>query len=112
MTDEAGSTGSVDYWNRQFRTGPYETTPPEPVSAGDDATDSGGGARRRKRPEASSNEFTGSPVPLQIRVPSDLVQSLRLLAIDQDRTVSEIVLEAITTGQRVDKAWVARRKTG
>lgn len=55
-------------------------------------------------------EFAGALVPLQIRVPQDLVQSLRLLAIDQNKTVSEIVLESLTSGVKVEKAWVARRK--
>jgi len=57
-------------------------------------------------------EFGGALVPLQVRVPQELIQSLRLLSIDTGRTVSEIVLESLTTGKAIDKAWVARRKSG
>lgn len=51
-------------------------------------------------------------VPLQIRVPQELVQSLRLLSIDTGKTVSELVLESLVNGAKIEKAWVSRRNTG
>lgn len=104
-------TTQEDYWNRTFRSGQYATPPAEPTSTPDDS-EGGGGARRRRRSESASVEFGGALVPLQIRVPQELVQSLRLLSIDQNKTVSEIVLESLTSGVKIDKAWVSRRKTG
>ena len=110
MSDSAEPAYSPrDHWDKAFSSGPYAPPTPEPTSAPDDS-EGGGGARRRRRSESAAMEFNGALVPLQIRVPQDLVQSLRLLAIDQNKTVSEIVLESLTSGVKVEKAWVARRK--
>lgn len=100
-----------ELWDRTFKTGAHAPPTPEPTFSADDS-EGGGGARRRRRSESASVEFGGALVPLQIRVPQELVQSLRLLSIDQNKTVSEIVLESLTSGVKIDKAWVSRRKTG
>ena len=55
-------------------------------------------------------EFGGELVPVQFRVPSDLLRSLKLLAADEGRTMSEIAIEAMThRGAVIDRVWVSRR---
>lgn len=55
-------------------------------------------------------EFGGELVPVQFRVPSDLLRSLKLLAADEGRTMSEIAIEAMThRGVVIDRVWVSRR---
>ena len=72
-----------------------------------------GQSSHEKKPAApSKSEFTGSSVPLQVRLPQDLVQSLRLLSIQQNRSMSEIVLDCLTSGEVIAKAWVTTRKAG
>lgn len=68
-------------------------------------------ARRRKQNQ-TTNEFTGSLVPVQFKLPADLAQSLKLHAIDTGETMSEIVLRCLTTGDTVAKAWISTRKAG
>ena len=64
-------------------------------------------ARRRKN-SGPAHEFTGSCVPVQFKIPSDLMQSLRLLAIDSGETMSELVLRCLTTSDAVQKCWITR----
>lgn len=61
---------------------------------------------------SSKDEFTGSLVPLQVRVPQDLVQSLRLHSIQQGRSMSDIVLDCLTSSESLSKAWVSTRRAG
>lgn len=59
-----------------------------------------------------NGDFTGSPTNLQVKVPIDLVQSLKLMAIQQNRSMSEIVFECLTTESVVTKCWIATRRAG
>lgn len=61
--------------------------------------------------KAPVEDFTGSLVPLQIRVPSDMRDSLRLLAIKTGESMSDIVIRCMTTPDVVQKAWVSTRKS-
>ena len=74
-----------------------------------DAQSAAPSARSRK---SSQNDFTGTTAPVQLRLPSDLITSLRLLSYDTGKSMSELVLEALTTETTIPKAWVSTRKTG
>jgi hypothetical protein len=65
---------------------------------------------RRRKQQPTANEFSGSLVPAQFKLPADLVQSLKLHAIDTGENMSEIVLRCLTTADVVAKAWISTRK--
>ena len=87
--------------NFDASTGPTQSTP-EDVRA------------RMRKPSTSTNrdDFTGDMVPLQIRVPNDLSQSLRLQSIMTGRTVSDLALEALTSSELIPKSWIQVRNAG
>lgn len=60
----------------------------------------------------TADVFNGPLTNLQIRVPADLVASLKLLAIQQNRSMSAIAFEALTTTNNIQKAWVSTRRAG
>jgi len=47
---------------------------------------------------------------MQVKLPSDLVQSLQLHSFTSGRKMSDLVLEALTSQEMVTKAWGATRK--
>lgn len=51
-------------------------------------------------------EYTGAKKPLQVRLPADLCDSLKLHAIKDDKSISDIVLECLTSKKMVGKAHV------
>jgi len=59
---------------------------------------------------AGKDDFTGAPVPLQVKIPTDMVQSLKLHAIAGDKTMSELVLECLTSNTSITKAWISTRR--
>lgn len=61
-------------------------------------------------PANGRDEFTGALQPLQVKIPADLIQSLKLHAIGTDKTMSELVLECLTSDQQITKAWVSSRR--
>ena len=67
---------------------------------------------RTRKPATNRDDFTGDMVPLQIRVPNDLSQSLRLQSIMTSRTVSDLALEALTSSALIPKSWIQVRKAG
>ncbi len=68
-------------------------------------------SRRRKSADVNTaNQFSGSLVPAQFKIPSDLLQSLKLHAINSNETMSEIVLRCLTTSDLIEKAWISTRK--
>lgn len=76
-----------------------------PVAARSDAGE--------KPSRARLEEWAGSPTPIQVKLPADLVKSLKLIGFDTGKTVSELVLECLTTTATIEKTWVAsRRKAG
>ena len=68
-------------------------------------------ASRRRKQLPPVNEFSGSLIPAQFKLPSDLVQSLKLHAIDTGENMSEIVLRCLTGPDTIAKAWISTRKS-
>jgi len=69
--------------------------------------------RGRKAPEPTSTRDSfdeSSQQLIQLKLPSDLVASLRLHSIQNRQTLSEIVLDALTSQTMIHKAWVATRQ--
>lgn len=64
-------------------------------------------AKRRKA--GREIEFTGPLSPAQFKLPTDLIQSLRLTAIDTGENMSEIVLRCMTSPDMLAKCWVSGR---
>jgi hypothetical protein len=56
--------------------------------------------------ENTRGEFSEAPQPCQLRLPADLIQSLRLLAFQSGESMSEIALRCLTSGEVVPKCWV------
>ena len=68
-------------------------------------------ARRRKAGDVNTTgQFSGSAVPAQFKIPSDLLQSLKLHAINSGETMSEIVTRCLTSPDLIEKAWISTRK--
>lgn len=65
--------------------------------------------KRTRKPSSTAKDFTEPAVPMQVKIPADLVQSLKLHSFTTGRTMSDLVLEALTSGEMVTKAWVATR---
>lgn len=66
----------------------------------------------QKKSASPAEDFTGPATALQVRVPKDLVTSLKLHSFQSGRTISEIVLECLTSDAAVTKAWVSTRRAG
>jgi hypothetical protein len=60
--------------------------------------------------ESSRDQFTGHGVPLQITVPADLRESLKLRAYMAGQSMSELAIHYLTHGEVVQKAWITGRK--
>ncbi len=86
-----------------------EDSEPDPESS--EPEDSRRRSRSRRRPAAAA-EFTGVMIPLQVKLPSDLVSSLRLLAYDGGVTMSELVQRCLTSPEQVAKCWLQKRSAG
>ena len=69
-------------------------------------------ARKPKAKELtnSRDQFTGANIPYQVKVPEDLVQSLKLHAIQSGKTMSQLVVECLTSKDFIAKAWVSTRR--
>lgn len=92
-----------------------DETPPVPAARRDETpspADDGGGhedAPRRRRRQSADSQFTGPLAPLQVKLPSDLIASLKLLSFDEGCTVQQLVLKFLTTSDTVPKVWLQRR---
>lgn len=69
-------------------------------------------SRKRSRSTSHDAEFTGPLAPIQLKLPADLIQSLRLAAIQQNETMSAVVLRCLTSSDSVTKMWVSSRRSG
>ena len=89
---------------------PVQPVADSPIGESDEAAtdESPTTPSRRRKNSGPSHEFTGSCTPVQFKIPTDLVQSLRLLAIDSGETMSELVLRCLTTSDAVQKCWITR----
>ena len=87
----------------------YGTGPDKQIASSGPAA---GGRSGRGKAAATTEMFNGPVAPLQVKLPQDLVVSLRLHAIGTGETISEIVLRCLTTPESVTKAWVSTRQAG
>lgn len=67
---------------------------------------------RKPSPSQASMQtpFDGPPTQVQLRLPQDLVQSLRLHSISEGKTMSQLVLECCISETTINKAWISTRK--
>ena len=66
---------------------------------------------RRDDPKASPvEEFGGAMVPLQVRVPASVRESLKLYAIKSGQPMSTLVFNLLTTPEILKKSWVSTKK--
>ena len=91
---DANTRGTVGYrsLNATEDIEPRQATPP-------------GRAKKTTR-----EHFTEGTVPAQFKLPNDLVTSLKLHAIQTGRTMSDIVLECLTSDEMVAKAWISSKR--
>ena len=108
MADEYSSRYTHDSITSSALTGGYSDT------SADRSTDhdADGTPRRSRRKQSTAGEFSGASVPLQLRLPTDLIQSLKLLAFDEGSTVSEVALRMLTTTEACPRVWLSRRNAG
>ena len=101
-----GSPASSSLSSRQ------ETEPPAsvPIDQDQDAVNSPP-RRRSTAPTSTREEFTLPCSPLQVKIPQDLIQSLKLHSINSGKTMSELVLDCLTSDQQIAKAWISTRRT-
>mgnify|MGYP003145673657 CR=1 FL=1 len=69
-------------------------------------------SRKPKAPQSTREDFTGPPAPLQVKIPTDMIQSLKLHSISTGTTMSELVFDCLTSPQMLGKAWISTRKAG
>ena len=62
--------------------------------------------------ESTKDQFTGHCVPVQLMVPADLRESLKLRAYVEGISMSELAIQYLTGPDVMQKAWVSTRKTG
>jgi hypothetical protein len=74
------------------------------------ATDTAATGKTRSKSAATTADFTGPLTPAQFKLPQDLVQSLKLHSISDGKSMSEIVLECLTSDRFIGKAWVSTRR--
>lgn len=56
------------------------------------------------------SEFTGTLQQVQLRLPADMVESLKLLALRQRLSMSRLVELHLSTGRQLQKQWVSGRR--
>lgn len=98
----AGSQNPHQSRNTAVAAQPAAQAPPEPEAQQRVAEH----AQTVDAPEERAPAWKGDCVPVQFRLPSDLVTSLRLLAYQQGTTMSELVCDALTEGTPIPKAWI------
>lgn len=88
-----------------------ETEPPASVSL-DQQEDALSSQPRRRvtAPTSSRDEFTMPAAPLQVKLPQDLIQSLKLHSVSSGKTMSDLVLDCLTSDQQIAKAWISTRR--
>lgn len=88
-----------------------ENDPPSPGAA---ARPAAATPSTRSKSESSApstrEQFSEGLVPAQFKLPRDLVASLKLHSIQTGRSMSEIVLDALTSDQLIAKAWISVKK--
>ena len=113
--EDTTSRSSVGSLRSEFRTraalvDERVATSDELLSESESAPEAPAAPSRRKTKAATANQFTGPLAPAQFKLPADLLQSLKLHAIDSNETMSEIVLRCLTSTDIIEKAWISTRK--
>lgn len=85
-------------------------TSDELLSDTDSAPEAPSAPSKRRAKVNTSSQFSGPLTPGQFKLPADLLQSLKLHAIDTGETMSEIVLRCLTSPDTIEKAWISTRK--
>lgn len=66
--------------------------------------------RREEQKASPTEEFGGPMVPLQVRVPASVRESLKLYAIKSGQPMSTLVFNLLTTQEMLKKSWVSTKK--
>jgi hypothetical protein len=64
-----------------------------------------------RRNKADADNFTGALAPVQLRLPADMISSLRLMSIQTGRSMSDLAMECLTTDSTVPKSWITSRRS-
>ena len=73
-------------------------------------TDAPAARSKRQRSATPTGEFTDSLTPIQFKLPGDLCRTLKLLSIQTGKSMSELVLEHLTSEQVIRPVWISSRK--
>jgi hypothetical protein len=87
----------------------YSTPEDTATHATEDTEDERAPRTRPRRKTSSASEFTGAPSPIQFRLPTDLITSMKLLSLQENVTLSELALRLLTTSEVCPRVWVSRR---
>lgn len=74
------------------------------------ASEQSAAKRKQTTTPDTTDQFTEPNQNLQIRLPKDLIRSLKLQAIQEDRSISSIVFDLITTQNVAERRHVRRSK--
>lgn len=110
----------ADDFNAQIGINPIPMTRPTMQTLGGPRQDVAPAARPTEPVERSSRssresreDWSGPQTPIQVRLPADLIKSLKLQGFDTGKSISELVLECLTTAATIERTWVStRRKAG
>lgn len=78
-----------------------EESKPEPVQVRKSKT---------KEPVSTRDQFNGTSTAIQLKLDSELIQSLKLHAISHGQTMSELVMSCLTSKDMIKRAWVSTRQ--
>ena len=60
--------------------------------------------------QADTDTFGGDLVPVQFRLPAELVKTLKHLSIEDGLSMSELALKTMTTEDFIPRVWMSRRR--
>ena len=105
---EPNEAPSVEY--RPPSTDPVESSPQTVEDLAQSSTPARRKPTAKPEPVSSREDFTGPAAPLQVKIPTDLIQSLKLHAIASGKTMSVLVLDCLTSPEFLQKAWISTRR--
>ena len=65
---------------------------------------------KTREPSSTRDQFNGTTTPIQLKLDSELIQSLKLHAISSGKTMSELVMECMTSKDMIKRAWITVRQ--
>jgi hypothetical protein len=60
--------------------------------------------------QADTDTFGGELIPVQFRLPAELVKTLKHLSIEDGLSMSELALKTMTTEDFIPRVWMSRRR--